>query len=83
MKNPANLTRNELIEIAMGLVQILYGVEQPDGSWTFECDKEWSGADVCQDAALLLSQYGLCPDAEGIGERMESTRVLPRGTEIS
>ena len=71
MKNPANLTRSELVRIVTGMLQILYGEKDRDGSWTYTADKEWCGGDVCQDAAGLLEDYGVMPDAVGRGEPME------------
>jgi hypothetical protein len=75
MKNPADLSRDELIAIVTGLFQILYGREHEDGTWTYAADKEWSGGDVCEAAAALLDQYGLLPAAEGAGEPMEPAAV--------
>ena len=72
MKNPANLYRDELIEIVTGFVQILYGLQHQDGHWTYAADKEWCGGDVCDAAALLLDQFGLVPQVEGDGEPMDS-----------
>jgi len=70
MRNPANLTPDELVKIVIGIVRILYGIEQDDGSWLYAADKEWSGGDVCEDVALLLDLYGLLPSAEMPGEDM-------------
>jgi hypothetical protein len=75
MKSPASLTRDELVEIVSGLLQILYGLEKGDGSWTYAADKEWSGGDVCQDAAGLLDRFGLVPETDDDGEPME--RAVP------
>jgi hypothetical protein len=71
MKNPSNLTREELVEITTGIVRILYGREHADGSWTYSADKEWCGGDVCGAAALLLDRFGLVPRVEGNGEPMD------------
>jgi hypothetical protein len=71
MKNPANLTHEELVEIATGLQQILYGREHEDGRWSYQVDKQWSGADVCEAAAELLSRFDLVPDSEGDGEPVD------------
>jgi hypothetical protein len=71
MKNPANLTRDELIEVVTGLVQILYGIEHQDGQWTYAADIEWDCIFVCEVASGLLDRFGLVPDAEGAGEPME------------
>jgi len=71
MENPARLSHRELVEIVTGVLQILYGKEHQDGSWTYAADKEWSGGDVCETAAGLLARYGLVPEADGHGEPME------------
>ena len=68
MKNPADLTREELVDIATGLQQILYGREQADGSWSYRADKQWRGADVCEAAAELLGRFDLVPDDKGDGQ---------------
>ena len=68
MNNPASLSHDQLVEIVTGMLQILYGVEHEDGSWSYAADKEWSGGDVCEAAAGLLQPYGLVPEAEGAGE---------------
>jgi hypothetical protein len=65
------------------MIQLLYGVEHEDGSWTYAADKEWRGSDVCEAAAGLLGQCDLVPDALGDGEPMEAAgeateeRVVP------
>ncbi len=74
MKNPANLSGDQLIEIVTGIVQVLYGVECEDGHWTYAADKEWSGGDICDGAAMLLDRFGLVPEVEGDGEPMEPER---------
>ena len=77
MKNPANLTREALIEITTGMVQVLYGREHSDGSWTYAGDKDWCGGDVCEAVAGLLSRHGLVPEAEVDGEPMEPAAIQP------
>ncbi len=77
MKNPANLTREALLEITTGMVQVLYGREHSDGSWTYAADKDWCGGDVCEAAAGLLGRHGLVPEAEGDGEPMEAAVIRP------
>lgn len=77
MKNPANLTREALIEITTGMVQVLYGREHSGGSWTYAADKEWCGSDVCEAAAGLLGLHGLVPEAEGDGEPMKPPAIQP------
>ena len=71
MKNPASLLHDQLAEIVTDMVQMLYGTEQNDGSWTYAADKEWSGGDVCEAAAGLLDRFGLLPQVEGSGEAMQ------------
>jgi hypothetical protein len=68
MKNPAALPRDQLVEIATGLQQILYGREHEDGTWSYAADKQWSGADVCEAAAELLGRFDLVPDSKGDGQ---------------
>ena len=77
MKNPANLTREALLEITTGMVQVLYGREHSDGSWTYAADKEWCGSDVCEAAAGLLGLHGLVPEAEDDGEPMAPAVIQP------
>ena len=74
MKNPVNLARDELIAIATGLLQILYGREHDNGAWTYAADKEWSGGAVCEAAASLLDRFDLVPETDG--ELMEG--ALPK-----
>ena len=62
MKNPKNLSREELAEIVTEGIRILYGTQQANGSWSYSSGKEWSGADVCQDFASLLERFGLIPN---------------------
>ena len=71
MKNPADLSREELIAISAGLLRVLYGREHENGTWTYAADKEWAGGDVCEAAASLLGRFGLVPETDGDGELME------------
>ena len=43
------------------LVVRLYGDITEDGTYVWDPDKEWSGADVCQDIAEILNAAGLVP----------------------
>ena len=61
MKNPNELPRKELIEIVTAGIRILYGSRQEDGSWVYAPDKEWCGADVCQEFASLFDRFDLVP----------------------
>ena len=71
MNNPANLTREQLVEIATGLQRILYGREHEGGRWSYAVDKQWRGADVCEAAAELLGRFDLVPESEDDGQPMD------------
>jgi len=71
MKNPADLTHEQLVEIVTRFVRIFYGTEGPGGHWTYVADKQWRGGDVRDEAALLLERFGLVPQVKGGGERMD------------
>lgn len=58
MKNPSSLTPDQLSSIVAQIQQILY-VDPHDG--TVDPDKQWDGADVCQDIAGILAEHGLVP----------------------
>ena len=62
MKNPKDLSREKLVEIVTECIRILYGTQQANGSWLYSPDKEWSGADVCQEFASLFDRFGLAPN---------------------
>ena len=71
MKNPADLTRKQLVEIVTGLQKILYGREHEDSRWSYAADKQWSGADACEAAAEVLGRFDLVPESEGDCELMD------------
>ena len=83
MKNPARLSHGELVEIVTGVLQILYGEERQDVSWTYAADKEWCGGDVCEAAAELLDRYGLVPEADSHGEPMEPAGIPESRPQVS
>ena len=58
MKNPHDLTHDQLAQIVSLIQEILY---QDPHTGHFDCDREWSGADVCQDLSALLDRYDLLP----------------------
>lgn len=62
MKNPEFLTREQLVEIVQVIQEIMY-LDPHSGK--FDCDREWSSTDVCQDIALLLDQFELLPSSDG------------------
>ncbi len=68
MRNPATLTRDQLVEIVTGMLHILCGWQDDQGNWTYTADKEWNGGDVCEAAAGLLGDFDLVPQGEGYGE---------------
>ena len=66
MKRPADLTREELIDIVDTMQRLLYlSIVDDDADvltahWTPH--KVWCGTDVCDVMATTLNNYGLCPD---------------------
>jgi len=70
-KSPADLAHEELAEIATGLQRLLYGKQHDDGRWSYQTDKQWRGADVCEAAAELLGRFDLVPNSQGDCERMD------------
>jgi hypothetical protein len=58
MKNPIELSRDQLVHIVRLIQEILY-MDPHTGQ--FDCDREWSAADVCQEVAELLERYDLLP----------------------
>jgi len=62
MKNPEFLTREQLVEIVQVIQEIMY-LDPHSGK--FDCDREWSGTDVCQDIALLLDRFERLPSSNG------------------
>lgn len=83
MKNPTDLSRDELTAVVTGLLQILYGREHDHGAWTYAADKEWSGSDVCEAAASLLNRFDLVPETDGEFMKVASPEDrIPRYTLI-
>ena len=40
MRTPDDLSRPELVSIVTGLLRILYGQQQADGTWTYDPGKQ-------------------------------------------
>jgi hypothetical protein len=64
MKTPDQLSRDELLRIVQAIQCRLYLDVNAQEAEFWNPDKQWSGADVCQDVAGLLDQHGLVPDRE-------------------
>jgi hypothetical protein len=59
MKQPYDLSRAELERIANAVQRCLYFDEN---TGEFDPGHEWSGADVCEALAGVLSDLGMVPD---------------------
>jgi hypothetical protein len=59
MKEPHDLSRAELERIADAVQRCLYFDEN---AGQFDPGHEWSGADVCEALAFVLSDLGMVPD---------------------
>ena len=59
-RRPENLTRQELIGLVRGLLDVLYLNDSEDGKSFLDTDKQWS-ADTIQEVADVLDAYGLIP----------------------
>ena len=57
------------------IVSILYA-DDVDGNRVWDPDKEWSGADVCQDIAAVLESAGLVPTERIMCEASEPDAIL-------
>ena len=75
MKNPADLSHDELIAIVSELLRLLYAHQQDDGTWCYATDKQWSGGDVCEAVASLLDRFGLVPEPKDDGKVMPPERL--------
>jgi hypothetical protein len=61
MRKPKELTREELLKIATQLQQALYlDCDEEDQTW--DPDKSWKAADICDDMAKLLVELKLAPE---------------------
>jgi hypothetical protein len=64
LKRATDLAREELEAVVESLQQSLYLDTMANGELAWNPDKEWDGADVCQDLACLLRKYGLAPSGQ-------------------
>jgi len=75
MKDPATLSHAKLAEIVRDLQDSLY----LDGN-SYSDEKDWSGSDVCDQAAWMLNKHGLRPTTDGeprepAGDQVVTLRV--------
>jgi hypothetical protein len=61
MHRAKDLPRDELEGIVEAVQQALY-LDHEGSAFVWNPDKVWDGADVCQNLANVLSQFGLVPD---------------------
>ena len=62
MRKTVDLTKKELAKIVTAVHEILYLDISHHSQPYWNPDKEWSGADVCQDVAYVLDKHGLVPE---------------------
>jgi hypothetical protein len=62
MRKPENLIRQELLTIATLLQQALYLDCDQEDRQTWNPDKSWETADICDDMAKLLVELKLAPE---------------------
>lgn len=60
MKSPHELTHDQLAEIVSLVQDAMYLDVRTD---RYDRDREWSGADVCQDIAAVLERFDLMPES--------------------
>ena len=61
MRKVSDLAREQLVEIVEAIQSFLYLDCDDQGTEFWNPDKDWSGADVCEHVAELLSQHDLIP----------------------
>ena len=62
MRRTKDLKQTELAAIVTAIHEILYLDIGHHCQLYWNPDKEWSGADVCQDIAYVLDKHGLVPE---------------------
>jgi hypothetical protein len=62
MRKPKNLNRRELIKIVIHLQRALYLDCDEENRQTWNPDKSWEAADICDDMAKLLVEFKLAPE---------------------
>ena len=63
MRTPGELGRGDLIEIAAAFQEALYLDFDAALAKVWNPDKEWDGAEVCDQLAKVLARHQLAPDA--------------------
>lgn len=63
MQTAKDLERDELVMIVDSLLQALYLDFDADLTQVWNPDKEWDGADICDQMAAKLARLGLIPEA--------------------
>lgn len=62
MRKAKDLSRTELTEVVSAVLEILFVDFDERRQLYWNPDKDWNGADVCQDVASVLRYQGLVPD---------------------
>lgn len=62
MRTAQELTRDELVAIVEALQQSLYLDFEADLIKVWNPDKEWDGADICDQLAAELARFDLVPE---------------------
>ncbi len=62
MRTAKDLTRDELVMIVTTLQQALYLDFDADVTKVWIPDKQWDGADICEQLAAELARFDLAPD---------------------
>ena len=65
MHTAKQLSRDQLRQIVDLVQRLLYLDRDSQGVPFWNPDRVWSGADVCQDLAGILSHYNLVPEESG------------------
>jgi hypothetical protein len=63
VREPGDLSRAELVGLAEGLREMMYGDVDDEGNPAWEPSREVSGADLVEWVAEELARLGLVPDA--------------------
>ena len=63
MRTAKDLTRDELVMIVAALQQALYLDFDAELTKVWNPDKQWDGADICDQLATELARLGLVPEA--------------------
>jgi hypothetical protein len=61
MRPAADLSLPELQQLITAIQELLYRDEDAAGTPFWNPDREWEGADVCEELGQLMTHYGLAP----------------------